>query len=255
MDDPFRSPKILLDHACRHINQLDACVSDFINNPDHAKVVDSDPETQKHIHKIKLAQRIPDDIGLIAFDALSALRAVLDQAVYCSAVAVSGGDPNTVFPMAEKAERFEALRKDRLKAVPQSVLDVVAALQPYQSGNKAIADLNKLRNRKIHRILQPIGIAVGGITLSHGIFVGSMPQVAPAYLPESNEIQCFTTFGTHSDYNLEVGISVCFSNISAPQGMGAPEVLRCMAREVGAALLDIERATLSEMVRLGIPPK
>lgn len=65
---------------------LDAELKKFFDSSPYRQVIQFDPNGPTDIHKLKLTIELPDALPGIAFDAVSNLRAALDQAGYAAFV-------------------------------------------------------------------------------------------------------------------------------------------------------------------------
>lgn len=153
--DPFESPKLLLSGAARHIETLKARIAEHRAEP-NAIVVET-VEEPAGLPMTRPGLPIPPDLKQIAFDIVHNLRSALDQAVYSGTVELIPGDPHsTKFPFGDDAVEVERNAKSQAKDVPPELLAFVLKLEPHRNGNRPLWGLNKLRNRKSHRILVPV---------------------------------------------------------------------------------------------------
>src|SRR5258708_11274502 len=92
MADPFESSRRKLARAKQHVGDFKGHFDAFTNENPYEQVVELDPNNPyQKIHKIRLTKSIPACLDVIAADAVTNLRAVLDQALY--AVALASGQP------------------------------------------------------------------------------------------------------------------------------------------------------------------
>jgi hypothetical protein len=141
-DDPFDSPREVLNNARDHINDLEARIKTFFDRRPYARVVDYDRDTGQDVHKVRLTARLPSKAAAVAKDAFSNLRDTLDHAVYASAVAIRPGtNPNrTGFPFAYDAAGVHDKLNRELVDVPPAIRTLVEGLRPYKAGIKPCGD-------------------------------------------------------------------------------------------------------------------
>lgn len=162
VENAFESPYQLVARAKEHIADFVSCDNRVIrDNQNWSLFQQIDPKTGDKITQAKFATRALKPLAPIINDVAYNLRSALDHAVYASAVAVSGGDPTTKFPFGDtEADFLRDIKKSRLtKSVPATILKMICAFQPYEAGNKTLWALNKLRNRKGHRVLSPMHLS------------------------------------------------------------------------------------------------
>ena len=128
------------------------------------------------------------------------------------------------------------------------------SFNPYKGGNDLVWALNRLCNTSKHRLLTPVGIASGGIsvkhmTLSSGPTGSGVAIPAPVWDGEKNEM-VFARVGVGSklDYNLNFRFFVAFGDVEPVRGEPAVPILSTTATEIERIVLAIE----AETRRLGL---
>jgi hypothetical protein len=119
-------------------------------------------------------QRPPEHWPLLAGEAIQALRAALDHAVWASWKSVPANQADgahTMFPIALDSTQF-AQQRQRLRGVPAGVVATVERLQPYAIApatprRDALALLHRLANIDKHRTLAALVGAIAPATLGH----------------------------------------------------------------------------------------
>jgi hypothetical protein len=153
-DNPFESPRLLLDGARRHIESFNARLEELRLTPgwSEAQMGGTDGEIL-----IKINVAVPAVMKQIVFDITNNLRSALDHAVFASALLLTGQElDNTKFPFGDtEKDAFDDARR-RAKNVPPAVVALLLSFGPYRYGNPVLYGLNKLRNTKSHRVLVPM---------------------------------------------------------------------------------------------------
>jgi hypothetical protein len=108
MKDPFASSKRKLARAKEHIGDLDREIGLFMKLKPYERAIE--PNTERFGEftcKIKLVRPLPSSLEVITGDAVTNLRAVLDQALFGIAVASGVSDPhNAYFPFSGSAAKL-----------------------------------------------------------------------------------------------------------------------------------------------------
>lgn len=94
MPDLFTDPKRFIGRARSQVVMASDAVVQFVGTQQVGEYVINDPTTQQSIFRAKLfGPELPPELPMIVKDAVGNLRDALDQAVYCAAVMIVGGDP------------------------------------------------------------------------------------------------------------------------------------------------------------------
>lgn len=156
--DLFASPRALINEARADISALDQLVQAFIGAKNWAIVIERDQQSGDNLLKAQFDNDIPARAVVLVRRIANDLRAALDHAVYASAVAWSGGEPEgTSFPFGRFRDDVEKRLRDRgNRALHQDVVALLLATEPYEGGNVTLRSLNRLRNTNDHRVLTPM---------------------------------------------------------------------------------------------------
>src|SRR5258708_1210229 len=101
MSDPFASPKRRLRPPKEHLPNVKSRSGSFFATKPYAKAIERNAAGFEE-HKIKLTADVPDPITDIAYEAIEALRSVLDQTTYAIAVASGSKRPDLIhFPVGD----------------------------------------------------------------------------------------------------------------------------------------------------------
>lgn len=159
----FRSTKIAIGNAQKHILNLEREISTFLNQDDvYSGRTDINPENGNEVFKYVMTKDFPDSFFGIAADAFGNLREVLDLSN--SSVGRSVGLSKTkmrklAFPFAEEASALEDTIKRTCKGLPEEIKEVYRLSKPYKGGDDALFALNAIARRKKHLDLVPVGTA------------------------------------------------------------------------------------------------
>jgi len=141
---------------------LDAELKAFFDSGPYRHVIEFDPSGPTDIHKLKLTAQLPDAMSGIAFDAVSNLRAALDQAGYAVAVATGGAGKQAYFPFGDSETEVFSRSSGASREIPSPVFAAMASSKPYRDGDVFLWALNRLCNYHKHRFIVPTAIYTGG---------------------------------------------------------------------------------------------
>jgi hypothetical protein len=250
MIDLFASPKRRIARANDHLADIKARTRAFFDAQPYAQIVEHKPDGSSD-HKLKLTEQLPDVITDIAYEAIEALRSSLDQAMHPVAVACKSKRPDLIhFPIVDTDADFENVLNGRVKDFPQEILDLIRSFKPYQSGNKLVWALNRIRRQSTHRLIVPVGMATNELVIKRlAMRRGPFTIPRPIWDGEKNELIYLKTGpGADLDMDIEFTFHIAFSDVEGIAGERADEILRLMADEVERIVLAIE----AESKRIGL---
>lgn len=252
MTDPFASPKRRLTRAKEHVANLQTMINGFSESKPYARVVERNVKGFDE-HKIRLTSSIPDGITDIAYEAIEALRSVLDQALYPIAVACGAKRPDLIhFPIVNSATDLDDAMRGRLKDLQPDILSLLRSFKPYLGGNNLIWALNQIRRQAAHRLLIPVGVAtVGAFVRSASINGPWLMDVltVPKWDRAKNEMICIVTGpGAEVNYDIDISLTVTFGEVEGVAGHPVIGTLDAFSGEVERILMAIE----AEARRLGL---
>lgn len=170
MADILQSAKYSVTHARRHMATLEAELRAFFDAAPYRQVIEFDPSGPTDIHKLKLTAKLPDVLSGVAFDAVSNLRAALDQAGYAVAVAAGGSGKQAYFPFGDTAAEAASRATGASREIPSSVFGAMISSKPYRDGDLFLWALNRLCNYQKHRFIVPTALYTGGGHLRNAYF-------------------------------------------------------------------------------------
>ena len=158
-ETPLRGPKLKIERAKRHIHDLHSVIVTFIQSNPYRMFEEDNPDGVSKNIKVQLRGRIPDDIGLIAADAVHNLRVSLDQ-MACRLAEANGvsSTAGVYFPFGKDAQIFEAQIKEKIKKLHPDAIDMIRGLKAYPGGNDLLWSLNELDITDKHREIVAIGM-------------------------------------------------------------------------------------------------
>ncbi|RVN58506.1 hypothetical protein [Sinorhizobium meliloti] len=245
MPDLFDDPKQLIDEAKGHMPLIKEMVDDFIGDKNWTGSVDKDPDTGEYLLKINFKEPISKSIKIRIFDVAGYLRSALDQACYASAVAIKGGEPSkTKFLFADKEKGLQdEISKGKCKDMHPDIIDFIIRLKPYETGNKPLWALNKIRNKNVHRLLEPTAVLSGGLGLNNGFFSGSM-QAWNEWKPLKMELTFFKlSANTKMKAQINPIIHVAFNSAFGFPSEPVSHSLDKLISEVESIVVGIEAET------------
>ena len=115
---------------------------------------EEDQERQMTVMRISIEPKAPDELRLMAGDALFNLRAALDY-IITQAVLSNRQTPtrSNQFPIAQDAKSFQSLESRQLAGVSDEVRAILEKFQLYHPGNEPLRVLSKLHNPDTHQRL------------------------------------------------------------------------------------------------------
>lgn len=165
MDDPFESPRMLIESAEERITGLEQIIKAFIGHEGRTYGAEFDLKAGKHSLYVQYPVDIPRKISVEIRAVALELRDALDHTVYASSVTLFGGDPDkTKFLVADTEEGIQHdIKRNRCKDVHENVVALMVRENACKTGNRTIWSLNQFRNRNSHRVVSLASAGVGGI--------------------------------------------------------------------------------------------
>jgi hypothetical protein len=149
--------------AKKHVNDLQAEVTQFLNTQPYKVSTKRDRQTRKLIYYVASVEPTPDNLPLIAGDAIQNLLSALDHLAYQIVCCDTGQNPppnpgQIYFPIGGiSAKEYEAVKVRKIKGARKETLDAIDAIKPYRGGNDLLWSLHGLNNIDKHRLLITVG--------------------------------------------------------------------------------------------------
>lgn len=158
MNSPAESTRLIgirakIERANEHIQDLEARIQAFRGTNPYGVVAEDDPHSGYRTYKAKVNRPIPGDFSLVIGDALHNLRTALDHLAWQLVESNSAiPDRETCFPIYQGAPKDESQFARKVKGMSPGAVDIVKAVQPYQTGDDTLWHLSELDNMDKHRI-------------------------------------------------------------------------------------------------------
>jgi hypothetical protein len=171
MFEPFEAPKLKIERARAHIQELDVAIRSYFAGKPCVIVVEpeTDPQSKKlheflspgrefHAAVARIRTPIPPYLSAIIGDVVHNLRASLDLLI-CDLARINGKSPKAVyFPFCEKAHDLEAIIK-RIKIqgrCGEDIAEFITTIKPYKEGNILLRTIHDLDIVDKHQALTPV---------------------------------------------------------------------------------------------------
>jgi len=172
-----------IKRAKQHIAELKNQLCAFIDNDPYKVGAKQDSSTGKLIYYITNIEPIPDDLALIAGDAIQNLMSSLDHLAYqlvCSDTEDNPPNPRWIyFPIADDFSKYEAKKSGKMKGASQETFDKIDLLKPYKEGNDLLWNLYRLNNIEKHRLLFTVGSQAAGLNIGQ-LMTNHVREIFPA---------------------------------------------------------------------------
>ena len=239
----FHSSWYSIEHAKRHIRNLETEVSIFFSTNPYSFVTESNADGTEDIHKIKLTKPMPAGLSGITFDAINNLRSSLDQAGYAVAVATGRSGKNAHFPFGDTAADVNACEKRRSKHLPKQIFDLMVSFKPYRGGNDLLWAMNKLCNSQKHELIIPVATYTGNMDLLIGrIETGSKPfTFPPRWNSAKNEmVIAQVPYGSECKFDFQYQVFIAFNDVECILGQPVIPILNKMLGIVDGIVMALE---------------
>lgn len=249
MSDPLESPRLTVEHAKGHINEIETIVKSFFESKPYAVFTKPDPLYPGYqIEYVKIVKPLPARIPGLALDAVKNLRSALDQLGYAIAIADGKSGKHAHFPFGDTAADVETRRGHRSKHIRKEIFDVMAAFKPYPGGNNALWRLNKLSNVSKHEDFVHAVLFTSEITYDGNGIV--LVTDAPSTGTEDEIPIGWIKDGAFRPYDkLKLAVSIRFNNIgNLSFKQPAITLLREFVRITDGIILGVE----AEARRIGL---
>lgn len=251
-----------LERARRHLVELERVLKEYLaSNPFHvaARV---DPATRRPHYFVSAVRPVPDELRLIAGDAIQNLMSCLDHLAYQLVAGDAGGAPPNprwiYFPIGDDNESYHQKKAGKLAGASDQTIAAIDEVRPYRGGNDALWQLYRLNNIEKHRLLFAVGAQAAGIhlgqLLAHQIGI-SMGAEAAALVEqmESYLMPADKGYPLRPDFGLYVGapdepinprLQFRFSVVLQEPGVADGEPITDLLRKLEAAV----QATVTALI-------
>ncbi|MDX1483400.1 MAG: hypothetical protein R3229_02865 [Alphaproteobacteria bacterium] len=240
MADLFLSAKQKLARVTEIIAAMEADIAAFNATDPYTRLVETDPEGLEQDHAIALTRPLPEGLADLTLEAVEALRAALDHAVFAASKAAGSRRLiDTCFPIAESREDLAKVMDEKCKGVPPEVARMIRETEPYKGGNELIWALAVIPRAERYQLIAPIGSVDSGLT-----FVGN--EVAPRVRWDARKkVIELGVFPIHGKFRRDISVrfSAAFGAVEGYEERPVVPLLRAAAEEVQRILDDLEKET------------
>jgi hypothetical protein len=264
-DDPLLGPKLKLEWAKRHIDNLKGAIREFEESRPYELVCDKDSQTGENVYRLRVHKCVPVEWSAILGDCVHNLRATLDQLV-CSLIIANGQKPTTdsAFPIASEKRRLQPRAGEQIAGISAKAKWLIYALKPYKSGNPIVWKLHRLDIIDKHQGILPVGAAHAVTLVRHtmpGMFIGpngslrlggggrpmktdwGIPAGAQIVSPLTDNVEIYRS-PSGLDEQVQAAVKIAFDQSQIAQGEPVIETLEEFARFIDKLLGLFERKAL-----------
>ncbi len=162
--------RLKIERADKHIADVRAALSSFLNANPYKVATKRDSQTRKLIYYIASVEPIPMAIAATAGDCLHCLRDALDhlaQQLYLVGTGDTKGFRNqTSFLITRTAETFNTALANKTAGMREDAIAAIRALEPYPEGKGAdLWIIHRLNNIDKHRLIITVGSAFRSLNI------------------------------------------------------------------------------------------
>lgn len=264
-DDPLLGPKLKLEWAKRHINELKATIGEFFESEPYELVHEVDSQTGENVYRLRVHKSVPVELSAILGDAVHNLRAALDQLV-CTLIRLNSNFPKGMqgFPIATSGEDYESFVRKRIAGVSTKVERLIFRLKPYRGGNRRLWLLHQLDILDKHDGILPVSAAHAMTLIRYtmpGMFVGpdgtfrlggggrpfrtdwGIPDKAQTIMPLTDNVEFYRSPSGLQE-EVRANISITFDQSEIAQGRPVVETLDDFAHFIEKLIGVVERKAL-----------
>jgi hypothetical protein len=175
----LRHVSLKVERAKAHVAELAGAVQQFFATKPYGVSTKHHPETRKLVYFVAAVRATPDNLALLAGDAIQNLSTALDHLAYqvvCKDTEDAPPNPRAIyFPIADDYDSYEASKAKKLRGAKSATLERFDKLKPYRGGNENLWRLARLNNIEKHRLLFTVGSQAAGIHLGQ-LMSGLLPK-------------------------------------------------------------------------------
>lgn len=171
MLEPFEAPRLKLDRARKHLQELTGAAGSYIMDRPVAIVVEQFPGMENHVPAAnawvaRFRRPVPKTIAPIIGDVVHNLRAALDL-MASDLVRLNGKNPHKVyFPFSDTPDLLpERIKKCRFDRAGAEAVSLLKSMKPYKGGNMILRAIHDMDVADKHQALLP---TVGAVAVPVG---------------------------------------------------------------------------------------
>ena len=125
IDKQLKHVDLKIERAKKHTAHLQSELRTFLDSSPYKIAYKHDPQTQKLIYYVSSADPVPENLPLIAGDAIQNLVTALDHLAYQIVCSDTGNNPPSphkiYFPVADDAAKYEASKHRKLEGATEEM--------------------------------------------------------------------------------------------------------------------------------------
>ncbi len=148
--------RLKLDRADKHIGELRDLLASFYAVQPYKCRVKQDRRTQEQIYYVSKVGRVPEELAIIAGDALHNLRSALDHLALRLYLITHPGKTEDIvyFPIANSATKHKSTGyRGRVECFGRNIAKRIDEIKPYKGGNDLLWRLHELNKIDKHRLV------------------------------------------------------------------------------------------------------
>lgn len=246
MNDPFFSPKTLLEEAADRIKSVEKLCDDFYLAPNRKGGCEIDQKTGDYLVFVQIDGGIPNRIGMEVRSTVRDLRDALDHAVFASAASLLSYEPEkTKFPVAISEDEFKKHLYGRgCSDVHSKIKEVILDEKPFKDGNRTLWALNEIRNRNTHRVLTLTNLTSSGLGILDGRIKGRIISISDWRSTRNRLYFCRLPRESEFDMRILPSLAICLQSLFVPEDQPILEFLQNALKEVERIVDRISGETL-----------
>jgi hypothetical protein len=163
-DDPFESPRALIDGAKEDLIQLKRLIRAYADGAYCVPVFYDDRKTSHRFIKLQIVNAPPPRIRYLASGVLNNLRHTLDQAANVAAVELRAGNRDGYFPFGKDSVGIAKVVEHHCKTFPPELIAYLLTFKPYGGGDDLLYAMSKSAGPNKHQITVNIEAELQGFT-------------------------------------------------------------------------------------------
>jgi hypothetical protein len=166
----FIGPKLKVERAKRHIQELETAVKAFHNSNPYDFPGQEDPHTREYVYRVTVKKPIPIEISAVIGDIVHNLRCVLDYLV-CDCIRAANRMPggNSGLPVKREAKRLKPGSVPKIEGVSPRAERFFLRLKGRKGVNEALWKMHMLDIIDKHNAIVTVGAAIIQVTAKVGV--------------------------------------------------------------------------------------
>jgi hypothetical protein len=240
-------PRLKIDRADRHINELSQLIEVFLAEKPFELEIRHDPGAGERTHQIKTRKPVPDELSLLIGDAIHNLRASLDHLMFAMVGDRAANPDGIYFPFAKSDKALkDTITNRQVHLAGKKVVAELELIKPYPGGDELLNGVHVLDINDKHKLVIAVGRSaamsaddlkkidpavpfVGPGVLN---FVGDGDVTIRLSLPKLSRAERRHSKPTTHKPGLQPEFQVCFGNAEPFAGQALMPTLRAMSTRV-----------------------